>query len=88
MADTITATFHYGDDKTVTKEYTVSEYISTMKEGFRGWVVGYQWSPINNTIFDVFYMYGRTVDTSHPFVVDLPGGERKKIFRLDFSLLF
>ncbi len=32
MADTITATFHYGDDKTVTKEYTVSEYISTMKE--------------------------------------------------------
>lgn len=66
----------------------IGDYISTMKEGFRGWVVGYQWSPINNTIFDTFYMYGSTVDDSCPFGQVLPGGERKKIFRVDFSLLF
>ena len=66
----------------------IGDYISTMREGFRGWVVGYQWSPINNTIFDTFYMYGSTVDDSCPFGTVLSGGERKKIFRLDFSLLF
>ena len=66
----------------------IGDYISTLGEGFRGWVAGYQWSPINNTIFDVFYMYGRTVDASNPYGTPLAGGVRKKIFRLDFSLLF
>ena len=66
----------------------IGDYISTLGEGFRGWVAGYQWSPINNTIFDVFYMYGRTVDASNPYGTTLAGGARKKIFRLDFSLLF
>ena len=66
----------------------IGDYISTLGEGFKGWVIGYQWSPINNTIFDVFYQYGSTVDDSCPFGTVLPGGERKKIFRLDFSLLF
>lgn len=66
----------------------IGDYISTLGEGFRGWVAGYQWSPINNTIFDVFYMYGRTVDDSAPYGYTIPGGVRKKIFRLDFALLF
>lgn len=66
----------------------IGDYISTLGEGFRGWVAGYQWSPIDNTIFDVFYMYGRTVDASAPFGTVIPGGVRKKIFRLDFALLF
>ena len=66
----------------------IGDYISTLGEGFRGWVAGYQWSPLNNTIFDVFYMYGRTVDASNPYGTTLAGGARKKIFRLDFSLLF
>lgn len=66
----------------------IGDYISTLGEGFRGWVAGYQWSPLNNTIFDVFYMYGRTVDASNPYGTPLAGGVRKKIFRLDFSLLF
>ena len=66
----------------------IGDYISTLGEGFRGWVAGYQWSPINNTIFDVFYMYGRTVDASCPYGYTIPGGVRKKIFRLDFALLF
>jgi len=33
-------------------------------------------------------MYGRTVDASNPYGTTLAGGARKKIFRLDFSLLF
>ena len=66
----------------------IGDYISSLGEGFRGWVAGYQWSPINNTIFDVFYMYGRTVDASCPYGYNIPGGVRKKIFRLDFALLF
>jgi hypothetical protein len=33
-------------------------------------------------------MYGRTVDASCPYGYTIPGGVRKKIFRLDFALLF
>ena len=32
MADTITATFHYGDGRTVSKEYSVVQYISFFEE--------------------------------------------------------
>ncbi len=33
MADTITAVFHYGDDKTVEKEYSVKTYLDTVLNG-------------------------------------------------------
>ncbi len=32
MADTITATFHYGDGQTVTKDYSIKQYIETFEE--------------------------------------------------------
>ena len=32
MADTITATFHYGDDLTVQKDYSIKEYLATFDE--------------------------------------------------------
>ena len=32
MADTITATFHYGDGQTVTKDYSIKQYIETFGE--------------------------------------------------------
>ncbi len=32
MAETITATFHYGDGQTVTKDYSIKQYIKTFEE--------------------------------------------------------
>ncbi len=32
MADTITATFHYGDGLTITKDYSIKQYIETFEE--------------------------------------------------------
>ena len=67
----------------------IGDYIDMLGEGYRGPVIGYQCSPINNTLFDVFYMYGETVTESRPW----PGGyvkpgTTKKIFRADFAFLF
>ena len=66
----------------------IGDYISLMGEGFKGPLLGFQWSPVDYQIFDIFFMPGKTASDASPFGTLLPKGSNKKILRVEYTVLF
>jgi hypothetical protein len=66
----------------------IGDYVSMMGEGFKGALLGWQFSPVDYHIFDIFYLYGDTASDASPFGALLPAGTSKKVFRVEYTVLF
>jgi len=64
----------------------IGDYFSAVGEGFKGSIIGMQYSPYNDVMVSAFYMNGKT--TNYCVVNSAPAGSTKNIFRTQVDFLF